>query len=52
MFATGFAILMLWLLFAFSRPLIVKSALGGLMLGLSFGLMVLSLVVLAWRWLP
>lgn len=52
MFAIGFGLLMLWLLCAFSRPLIVRSALGGLMLGLAFGLMVFSLVMLAWRWLP
>lgn len=52
MFAIGFAILALWLLCAFGRPLIVRTPLGGFMLGVAVGLMVLSLVVLAWRWLP
>lgn len=52
-FAAGFSILLLWLLLTLKRPLIMKASwIGGLMLATAIGLLLMSLVVLAWRWLP
>jgi accessory gene regulator protein AgrB len=52
MFATGMVLLIVFVTLALSRPLIIRTRAGGLLLGVAIGCMLSSLIVAAWRWLP